>query len=70
VLTSGISTVSEHQLAGAGVVFAKFKEYSPTFNGARQPEDSVKDIINVIENATVEKNAGGFLSHKGNRTWL
>ncbi|KAL2854590.1 hypothetical protein BJX68DRAFT_253877 [Aspergillus pseudodeflectus] len=68
--TGLFENLTEEQLAGAGAVFAKFKEYSPTFNGARQPVDSVKDILNVIENATVEKNAGGFLSHKGNRTWL
>jgi hypothetical protein len=27
-------------------------------------------MLAVIKNATVKKNAGGFLSHKGNRTWF
>ncbi|KAL6238511.1 hypothetical protein BDW75DRAFT_227941 [Aspergillus navahoensis] len=62
--------LTEEQLARAAVMLKKFQEYSPTFNGARQPADSVKDMLDVINNATVEKNAGAFLSHKGNRTWL
>jgi hypothetical protein len=48
----------------------KFRELAPTFEGPKTPEESVKAMLAVIENATVEKNAGGFLSHKGNRTWF
>lgn len=48
----------------------KFQEYAPTFTGPISPEDSVRAMLAVIENATVEKDAGGFLSHKGDRTWL
>ncbi|KAL2865883.1 uncharacterized protein BJX67DRAFT_389020 [Aspergillus lucknowensis] len=68
--TGHFAELTEEQLAKAAPMFAKFKQFSPTFNGARQPEDSVKDILTVIDNATVEKNAGGFLSHKGNRVWI
>ncbi|KAL4744041.1 hypothetical protein BDV11DRAFT_210735 [Aspergillus similis] len=68
--TGHFEQLTEEQLAGAAAMLKKFQEYSPTFNGARQPADSVKDMLDVIHNATVEKNAGGFLSHKGNRTWL
>ncbi|KAL4982163.1 hypothetical protein BDW68DRAFT_171298 [Aspergillus falconensis] len=68
--TGHFDKLTEEQLAGATGMLKKFQEYSPTFNGARQPEDLVKDVLDVIYNATVEKNAGGFLSHKGNRTWL
>ncbi|GMG23048.1 unnamed protein product [Aspergillus oryzae] len=57
-------------LAAAQAMFAKFKEYSPRFNGARPADDSVRDILSVIENATVEKNGGDFLSHKGSKTWI
>lgn len=62
--------MSEHQQAAAQAMFAKFKEYSPRFNGARPADDSVRDILSVIENATVEKNGGDFLSHKGSKTWI
>ncbi|KAL2825114.1 hypothetical protein BJY01DRAFT_256337 [Aspergillus pseudoustus] len=70
VETGHFQDLTEEQLAGAAPMFAKFQAYSSTFNGPRQPEDSVNDMLNVIDNATVEKNAGAFLSHKGNRTWL
>jgi hypothetical protein len=64
------TTVTEEQLAGVAGMITKFREFAPTFDGPRKPEDSVKDMLAVIENATVEKAAGGFLSHKGNRTWF
>lgn len=48
----------------------KFQEYAPSFTGPISPEDSVTAMLSVIHNATVEKDAGGFLSHKGDRNWL
>ncbi|KAL2833764.1 hypothetical protein BDW59DRAFT_138154 [Aspergillus cavernicola] len=68
--TGHFDHLTEEQLPGATSMFAKFKEYAPTFNGATTPEGSVKDMLDVIENATVEKDAGASLSHKGNRTWI
>ncbi|RAQ75231.1 short chain dehydrogenase (AtsC) [Aspergillus flavus] len=68
--TGHFEGMSEHQQAAAQAMFAKFKEYSPRFNGARPADDSVRDILSVIENATVEKNGGDFLSHKGSKTWI
>ncbi|KAL4993352.1 hypothetical protein BDV10DRAFT_179354 [Aspergillus recurvatus] len=68
--TGHFAQLTEEQLAATAGMMKTFQEYAPTFNGARQPADSVKDVLDVIHNATVEKNAGGFLSHKGNRTWL
>ncbi|KAL4981035.1 hypothetical protein BDW66DRAFT_146806 [Aspergillus desertorum] len=50
--------MTEEQRAVAAVIFTKFQEYAPTFTGARQPADSVKDMLDFIHNATVEKNAG------------
>ncbi|KAL2800607.1 hypothetical protein BJX66DRAFT_350217 [Aspergillus keveii] len=61
---------TEEQLAGVARMIDKFRELAPTFEGPKTPEESVKAMLAVIENATVEKNAGGFLSHKGNRTWF
>ncbi|KAL3465891.1 hypothetical protein BJX64DRAFT_285170 [Aspergillus heterothallicus] len=68
--TGHFDNMTPEQMAGAAPMFAKFKEYSPSFNGPRAPEDSVRDVLNVVHTSTVEKNAGDFLSHKGNRTWL
>lgn len=62
--------MTDEQLAGLGAMVKKFQEYAPTFTGPISPEDSVRAMLAVIENATVEKDAGGFLSHKGDRTWL
>ncbi|KAL3468888.1 hypothetical protein BJX99DRAFT_242533 [Aspergillus californicus] len=68
--TGHFDNLTEEQVAGMAPMITLFKEFSPTFNGPRQPADSVRDVLNVVENATVEKNAGGFLSHKGNRIWI
>lgn len=62
--------VTDEQRAGLGGMVKKFQEYAPTFTAPISPEDSVKAMLNVIENATVEKDAGAFLSHKGDRNWL
>ena len=49
---------------------AAFKEYSPTFDGPITPKNSVDMVLKVIENATVEKYGGEFVSHYGNKQWL
>ncbi|KAI0189038.1 NAD(P)-binding protein [Astrocystis sublimbata] len=52
-------------------MIAKFTEYSPSFKGPASPVDSVKDVLSVIRNASLEKGDGGqLLSHFGNKRWL
>jgi NAD(P)-dependent dehydrogenase (short-subunit alcohol dehydrogenase family) len=44
----------------------KFMEYSPNFSGAAQPEESVRDILRVVEMSSLENGDGGaYLSHLG-----
>jgi hypothetical protein len=48
-----------------------FQKYAPHFTGAITPEVSVKAVLSVIENASLEKGDGGaFISHLGNKQWL
>ncbi|KAK4119717.1 NAD(P)-binding protein [Parathielavia appendiculata] len=52
-------------------VFAQFTEYAPHFSGPARPEDAVRDVISVLERASVENGDGGsFVSHLGNKQWL
>jgi len=50
---------------------AKFAKYAPHFRGPITPEESVKAVMNVVANASIEKGDGGaFVSHFGNKQWL
>jgi hypothetical protein len=49
---------------------AKFAKYAPNFAGPITAEESIKAMLSVIENSSVEKNAGAFISHHGNKQWL
>jgi len=50
---------------------AKFMVYAPNFTGPVPPEESVRDVMNVVDNASLEKGDGGsFISHMGNKRWL
>jgi hypothetical protein len=50
---------------------AKFSEYAPDWKGAITPEVSIKAVMSVINNASIEKGDGGaFISHWGNKQWL
>jgi hypothetical protein len=53
-----------------GGMAAKFATYAPHFKGQTKVEDSVHDILGVIEKATIEKNGGLMVSHLGNKQWL
>ena len=50
---------------------AKFVAYAPHFTGSITPEESVKAVLDVIEQASLAKGDGGaYLSHFGNKQWL
>jgi hypothetical protein len=51
-------------------MFKILKEYQPSFTGPASPQKSVEMVLKVAYNATVEKDAGTFVSHHGNKTWL
>jgi hypothetical protein len=48
----------------------KFAQYAPHFQGPSTPEDAVGDVLNVIQNASMEVNGGQIVSHFGNKQWL
>ena len=41
----------------------------PDFTGPITPEESVKLVTGLINNATA-KDTGAFISHKGNKEWV
>jgi hypothetical protein len=52
-------------------MFAKFKAYSPTFEGVAKPEDAVTSILALVNKATVDSGyAGVFLSHTEKKPYL
>ncbi|RYP50201.1 hypothetical protein DL768_004222 [Monosporascus sp. mg162] len=61
----------EQKRKGAMAMVAKFAEVAPHFKGPITPEESVRSVLAVIENASVENGDGGsFVSHFGNKQWL
>jgi hypothetical protein len=50
---------------------AKFMTFAPHWKGRATPEESVKDMLQTITNASIENgDAGAFVSHHGNQEWL
>jgi hypothetical protein len=47
------------------VMGGKFAAYAPNFKGMATPGEAAKDVLNVIEKATVEANGGYLVSHLG-----
>ncbi|OAX83590.1 hypothetical protein ACJ72_02037 [Emergomyces africanus] len=69
--TGNFNDLTPAQLESIGKMVASFQKYAPDFKGATTPADSVKDVMKVIERASLENGDGGaFLSHKGNQQWL
>ncbi|MCJ1383334.1 hypothetical protein MMC17_006447 [Xylographa soralifera] len=63
--------LTPHQLSGVQSLFGKFIQYAPHFKGPATPQTAIRAVINVWENASIEKgDGGGFLSHLGNKQWL
>ncbi|KAI2780145.1 NAD(P)-binding protein [Daldinia loculata] len=62
---------SEKELENSQRMFGKFAKYAPHFKGPITPEESVKLVMKVIYNASLERGDGGsFVSHLGTRQWL
>ncbi|KAI0114578.1 NAD(P)-binding protein [Hypoxylon sp. NC0597] len=63
--------LSPKELQSLEKMMRKFGEYAPHFKGPIMPDESVKSILNVINNASVERGDGGsFVSHFGNKQWI
>jgi len=66
-----LAEVTEDQIKNAVALGAKFARYAPHFRGRTTPEESVKDMMSVIEGASLASGHGGcFISHHGNKQWL
>lgn len=49
----------------------KFFAYAPDMKGHATPEEAVRDVLKVAENASLANGDGGaFLSHFGNKQWI
>ncbi|KAH8697005.1 hypothetical protein BGW36DRAFT_377747 [Talaromyces proteolyticus] len=69
--TGRYASATEEQLKAVSRMTKSFKEYAPHFKGPASPESSVRDVLSVINNSSVENGDGGsFVSHKGNQQWL
>jgi len=48
----------------------KFAGYAPGFKGWATPRDSARDVLDIVQKATMEANGGQLVSHFGNKQWL
>lgn len=63
--------MTPEQLAGLEKMAAKFKRYNPDFTGPDTPPDSIKAVMSVVNNSSIENGqAGDFLSHFGTKRWV
>ncbi|KAJ5200192.1 hypothetical protein N7491_009008 [Penicillium cf. griseofulvum] len=69
--TGHFADATEEQQKGLAGMLGAFARYAPDFKGPSPPEAAVKDVISVMEKASVEGGDGGsFVSHFGNQQWL
>jgi hypothetical protein len=61
---------TEEELEGVKQMISAFKVYAPDFEGPITPEKSVDMVMKVVDEASVEKSGGSFVSHYGNKQWL
>jgi hypothetical protein len=64
------SEVTPDQEAKIDFMFQKFIKYAPHFTGPAPVEDAVKDVLQVVDKATIETNGGILVSHFGNKQFL
>jgi NAD(P)-dependent dehydrogenase (short-subunit alcohol dehydrogenase family) len=64
------SVVTEKGMQGLVAMSGKFAAYAPHFKGPSSPDEAVRDVLSVIENATMEANGGKLVSHFGNQQYL
>jgi hypothetical protein len=63
-------TVTEEAMQKQGKMMGKFMQYAPDFKGPITTEESINLMLDVINNATIEKNGGDAISQYGNKQWL
>ncbi|KAF3074082.1 hypothetical protein CFAM422_003842 [Trichoderma lentiforme] len=65
--TGHLVNPNEKQQNNLMAMGAAFQKYQPNFTGPVRPSEAVTDVLKVVHNATIEKDAGGFVSHFGNQ---
>ncbi|KAH8119550.1 hypothetical protein DFH11DRAFT_1565648 [Phellopilus nigrolimitatus] len=60
---------SKEELATILAMVESFRKVYPGLNGPITPEESVRAMLNLVDNATIEE-TGTFISHKGTKEWL
>lgn len=68
--TSEGEPMSEEDMQGFSKMGAAFVAYAPDFTGPITADQSIKMVVNVVDNATIESMGGAFVSHYGNKQWL
>ncbi|KAL5342847.1 hypothetical protein BJX70DRAFT_355059 [Aspergillus crustosus] len=69
--TGNLGEFTQEQLTKMAPMIEAFQKHAPpTFTGPRAVEDSVRDVLSVIDRSTVEKDGGVFISHRGDQQWL
>ncbi|KAL7619787.1 hypothetical protein AAE478_010330 [Parahypoxylon ruwenzoriense] len=69
--SNDVEKMSEKQRKNFEKMAAKLQTYAPDFKGQITPEESVKLVLGVINNASVERGDGGsFVSQFGNKQWI
>lgn len=48
----------------------KFAAYAPDFRGPSMPSEAARDVLKVVQDATMEANGGQLVSHFGNKQWV
>ena len=63
--------MTEEQTQKALNLGKKFVNYAPNFTGPVAPHESLRDVLALIEKASIEAGDGGsFVSHFGNKQWM
>ncbi|OTB02393.1 hypothetical protein M426DRAFT_13538 [Hypoxylon sp. CI-4A] len=63
--------LSQREQQGLQRMMGNFKQYAPHFEGPITPKESVENILDVINRASVLRGWGGaFVSHFGNKQWI
>ncbi|RDW71012.1 hypothetical protein BP6252_07575 [Coleophoma cylindrospora] len=71
VNTGQYDNMTPEEQGYAGALMAKFQAYAPDFAGPVSTEFAVKDVLSVLDKASITSgDAGAYVSHYGNKQWL
>ncbi|KAF2852435.1 short chain dehydrogenase [Plenodomus tracheiphilus IPT5] len=69
--STDVTIASERVQQQLTAMLGKFQRYAPHFAGLAAPEDAVKDVLSVVEKASIANgDSGAYLSHSGTKQWV